>query len=322
MTNADEPVTMSSEPAQRLQRAKLSLEGLSVGDAFGQWFFSPMSPMFFAQRELPPKPWPYTDDTAMAISIVEILHEYGQVDRDALARRFAERFDADPGRGYGSMAIEILRAIGNGRHWSQAAREAFYGAGSMGNGGAMRAGPIGAWFADDLQTAAEQARLSAEVTHAHPEGQAGAIAVAVAAAEAARMTGRSEPAAGEELLRSVVDLTPQGPTRDGLYAALHLGLSASPQAAASRLGNGSRVVSGDTVPFTLWAAAKHLTGYEEALWSTVSARGDMDTNCAIVGSIVVMANGLEGIPEVWRRSREALDLCCETGEWARQITEP
>ncbi len=46
------------------------------------------------------------------------------------------------------------------------------------------------------------------------------------------------------------------------------------------------------------------------MWATVSARGDMDTTCVIVGSIVVMATGLDGIPEVWRRSREPLDLSC------------
>ncbi len=47
----------------------------------------------------------------------------------------------------------------------------FSGLGSFGNGAAMRAAPLGAWFAGDVETVIQQAILSAEVTHAHPEGQ-------------------------------------------------------------------------------------------------------------------------------------------------------
>jgi ADP-ribosylglycohydrolase len=296
--------------AERMARARLSLEGLSVGDAFGEWFFAPQALTFLREREMPPKPWPYTDDTAMAMSIVEVLRRHGRIEQDELARRFADRFACEPNRGYGGMACQILRAIARGAHWSDVSRRAFAGEGSMGNGGAMRAGPIGAWFADDLGVAAEQAALSAEVTHAHPEGQAGAIAVAVAAAQACRLSQSGAICAGGDLIRTAIEYTPDGPTRDGLLQALRVGFE-TPAAEAGRiLGNGSRVVSGDTAPFAIWSAAKHLASYEEALWATVSAWGDMDTTCAIVGSIVVMATGLDGIPEVWRRSRESLDLSC------------
>ena len=40
----------------------------------------------------------------------------------------------------------------------------------------MRVAPLGAYFAEDVERAASEAHLSAQVTHAHPEGQAGAIA--------------------------------------------------------------------------------------------------------------------------------------------------
>ena len=64
----------------------------------------------------------------------------------------------------------------------------FEGQGSFGNGAAMRVAPLGAYFADDLERVVEQARRSAEVTHAHPEGVAGAIGIAVAAAWAWRLS--------------------------------------------------------------------------------------------------------------------------------------
>ena len=178
---------MSSALARpdRAARVRRCLDGLSVGDAFGQCFFSPheiATPRRVAANDGPPPPWHYTGDTEMAVVVVAELERRGEMDRDALATAFARRYAADPRRGYGGTAHSILRAIGAGDPWPRVAAAAFDGMGSMGNGGAMRSAPIGAWFADDLPALVEQARRSAEVTHARPEGQAGAVAVAVAAA--------------------------------------------------------------------------------------------------------------------------------------------
>jgi ADP-ribosylglycohydrolase len=64
-----------------LGRARLSLDGLSVGDAFGERFFGPSGEVLkrISRRELPDAPWTYTDDTEMALSIVEILEERGSI---------------------------------------------------------------------------------------------------------------------------------------------------------------------------------------------------------------------------------------------------
>ena len=50
---------------------------------------------------------------------------------------------------------------------------------SWGNGSAMRVSSV-AWLYDDLDTVRRMARLSAEVTHNHPEGIKGAEATASA----------------------------------------------------------------------------------------------------------------------------------------------
>ena len=76
--------------------------------------------------------------------------------------------------------------------------------------------------------------------------------------------------------------------------------------AVTALGNGIRVSAQDTVPFALWCAAEHLDDYERAQWLTVSGLGDRDTTCAIVGGIVVMRTGVEGIPHEWLATREPL----------------
>jgi len=294
----------TTAPDLPLRRARASLDGLSVGDAFGEQFFRSIDAAraLIATRTLPDPPWPHTDDTAMALSVFAVLDECGGIDQERLATLFFERYYHDPARGYGRGAHEILQSIGAGVHWRRAARSAFDGTGSMGNGAAMRAAPIGAYFGDDLMQAVEHARRSAEITHAHAEAQAGAIAVAVAAAGVA--AGVREP---RVLFESVLTWTPASATRDVIDTASRLPGDTPVDQAVATLGNGARVLSQDTVPFSLWCAAWHVGRYEAALWRTVAGLGDRDTTCAIVGGIVA-ADPTVALPPDWLAAREPLDV--------------
>jgi ADP-ribosylglycohydrolase len=244
----------------------------------------------------------------MAISIVEELGCSGEVDQDGLAKRFAARHAAEPHRGYGGMAHRILMAIDSGASWSDVSPKAFDGQGSMGNGGAMRVGPVGAYFADDYDAVVENARRSAEVTHAHPDGQAGAIAIAVAAAFVSRAGANAGPEMAEEMFATVLERTPDGLTRTGIVRAAELSLDFDVSTVIHAVGNGSQIVSYDTVPFTLWCAARHMGSYEDALWTTVLGLGDVDTTAAIVGGIVINGRSEGAIPQEWIESREALPI--------------
>jgi ADP-ribosylglycohydrolase len=298
----------TADHTARRERALLSLDGLSVGDAFGERFFLPPSTAsaMVEQRATPGGPWSYTDDTEMALSIVQVLNEYGRIDQDALARLFATRYRDNPYRGYGGTAHDILQALYQGEPWHRISAQVFGGTGSMGNGGAMRVAPLGAWFADDLGRVVTEAKASAQVTHFHPEGQAGAIAIAVAAAFAYRWRETRPPAS--QLFEAVLEHTPPGATRRGLEKARALPLDVAPGLAARELGSGQRVISEDTVPYCVWCTARHLDNYEEALWTTVSGYGDRDTTCAIVGGIVALSAGRESIPPAWLAAREVLKL--------------
>lgn len=110
------------------------------------------------------------------------------------------------------------------------------------------------------------------------------------------------------MFAEVLAHTPEGATRRGIVRASEMSPTRPVQAAAHDLGNGRRITAEDTVPFCLWCAARHLDSYEDALWATVSALGDIDTNCAIVGGIVACATGVEAIPAAWRSAREPLEL--------------
>lgn len=282
-----------------LSNAIKSLDGLSVGDAFGELFFR-RSPFEITFADLPQTFWEWTDDTHMALSIVEVLKENGRIDQDELAKLFARRYKQDPQRGYAGGAHRLLGKVAKGGSWRDISPTLF-GTGSFGNGSAMRVAPIGAFFYSDLDRVKKEAELSAEVTHYHSEGRAGAIAVAVAAAIAA---SRPFPT-GNDFLQAVLPHIPEGMVKSGVELAIQIPSDAIIDA-MKQLGSGEKVSAQDTVPFCLWSAAHHLGNFESAMWSTAKGLGDVDTTCAIVGGIVALS--VPEIPQAWIARREPLGL--------------
>jgi ADP-ribosylglycohydrolase len=299
---------MTSLHDERLARARLSLEGLSVGDGFGGFYegAKPESLLHrFQGRKLPPPPWHFTDDTNMALSIFSILRQDGVINQDKLAKNFAHHFERT--RGYGLGTRGVLSRIRKGESWQEAASARREGGGSFGNGGAMRVAPLGAYFADNMNLLVEQARLSAEITHAHPEGVAGAIAVAVAAAVAWQVHDTPVKPTRETFINQILPYVPDSVVKQGIERAKMIG-SDTPiwPDVVGNLGNGSGISAQETVPFVLWCAAEKLDHYEEAIWLTASGGGDVDTTCAMVGGIVALYTGLDGIPGEWIQGREPL----------------
>lgn len=235
----------------------------------------------------------------MACSVYLTLITRQVIDQDALAASFAIRHDFD--RGYGPATNRLLRLVRAGGDWRSLAAGLFDGCGSWGNGAAMRVAPLGAFFAGNPAEGARQAALSARVTHTHPEAIAGAVAVAVAAAHAA-----SGPLPPGPFIDRVLEHVPAGKVRDGIAEARRMLTVTDPETAAYFLGNGRQVAAHDTVPFTIWAAARHLTDYQQAIWATAAAGGDVDTTCAIVGGITAAGLDPGRLPRSWLRATEPL----------------
>ncbi|MFF2629309.1 ADP-ribosylglycohydrolase family protein [Kitasatospora griseola] len=303
----------TTNPITARQAARDALEGVALGDAFGErWFKLFRSPaeaieQIKARRTPEESPWHWTDDTAMALAVHRALIDQDGINRTQLAAMFGATFLADPARGYGYGMTRLLPVLAeHPERWTTEARELFEGQGSLGNGAAMRVAPLGAWFAEDLDEVVEQAEYSAEVTHAHPEGIAGAVAVALAAAYAARGRVLGEGPAGSELLHEVAARTPDGPIREGVAGAAALPAGTEPWRAADLLGNGQRIRASDTVPFALWSAAHHLDDLPDALWTTAEGLGDVDTTCAITAGVVAARTGLTAVPPTWLHRREPL----------------
>ncbi len=115
--------------------------------------------------ELVPKGSRFTDDTVMTLAVAEWLmtdSEHLPETLVACMQRLGRKY---PYAGYGGMF----------RQWLISDNPQPYG--SFGNGSAMRVSPVGL-YANSLEEALELARITASVSHNHPEGIKGAQAIA------------------------------------------------------------------------------------------------------------------------------------------------
>ena len=255
---------------KRLTRAgdRSGVYGAILGDIVG-------SPYEFDCNNCKSKVFPlfcersaFTDDTVMTLAVAQALLETrGQCDaaiRAAQVRRMQELGRAWPGRGYGARFGQWL--------YEAEPRPYF----SCGNGSAMRVSAA-AWLAEDLAGALRLARLTAEVTHNHPEGIRGAQAAAAAIFLARTSCGKTEirdrlgRAFGCDLCRSCDEIRPS-------YRHVETCRETVPQAICAFLESAD---------------------FEDALRTAVSLGGDSDTLCAITGAI---AGAFYGVPEPLQRA--------------------
>jgi diguanylate cyclase (GGDEF)-like protein len=281
-----------------IENAVLSLSGLSVGDAFGQSLHFPDADNLISRNELPPSPWSWTDDTHMALSVVEEMRQRNWIDQDYLARRMAWRYSTDPGRGYGDTTRKVLQQIAQGEYFRTISK-AIHNGGSYGSSGVSRAVPVGAFYSGMPAKAAREAPLATAITHIHPESLAGAQAVAVAASIAAIPVHST----GAKFLHEIIEYVTESRVRQTIKQ-----ITAIPaddlKSCLKYLCCDNFSTSQTVVPFALWCAAHHLDDFKAALWATASGMGHSDTTCAIVGGIVALS--CEMVPSDWIAFREPL----------------
>lgn len=291
---------------QRIALAAKSLKGTSIGDAFGESFFGETDKIqhHIQKRTIPETSWEFTDDTVMAIAVYKQLEMNNEINQDQLAKAFAKNHKLDVNRGYGATARRILREIGEGGNWKEIAQSVFEGMGSMGNGASMRVSPIGAFYFDDLKRVKELAIRSAEITHSNLEGITGAVAVALGTAIATQLKIDNKEISPNEFISRIAEELPDTDTTSKIKKSISIPYSYNIETVKSILGNGSKIMVQDTVPFSIWCSAHNLTNFEEAIWKAVSILGDRDTICAIVGGITVMSSDENLVPRKWMKSVE------------------
>ncbi|CAG9859282.1 unnamed protein product [Phyllotreta striolata] len=124
----------------------------------------------------------YTDDTAMMKSVAKFLTDKPEPDYKFLSRLFVNEFFKEPRRGYGQNVIDVFHKLRNTKYENvfKPASEQFMGAGSYGNGGAMRVAPIALYFHDNYKMMLEVASNATKLTHTNVLGVNGALLQAVA----------------------------------------------------------------------------------------------------------------------------------------------
>jgi ADP-ribosylglycohydrolase len=188
--------------------------------------------------------------------------------------------------------------------------------GSCGNGSVMRIAPLGAYFyLSPIEDVVKQATLSAEPTHCHPEGIAGAIAI-TSLAKCISLAG--DVYESQNILNTnyitetdtktiydyILEFIPNSQVKDGILRAKELPLDTPLMKLIEILGNGIHVTCQDTVPLCVFLTIRALSlyplneMYEKVLIDTCKCFGDVDTNCAIVGGMIGIVSSP---PEKWVR---------------------
>ena len=204
----------------------------------------------------------FTDDTVMTVAVAEAFMDAPE-DENVIRQRLIQSMQKwghrYPGAGYGIRFSS----------WLESSDPQPYN--SWGNGSAMRVAAV-AWLYNDLDTVRRMARISADVTHNHPEGIKGAEATA-----AAIFLGRTGHSKAE--IKACIETEfhyDLSRTCDEIRPAYHHVESCQ-----------------ETVPEAITAFLEG-TSFEDVIRCAVSLGGDCDTLTCIAGS---MAEGFYGVPE-------------------------
>ena len=240
--------------------------GAILGDIIGSPYEFDMGdkakdfPLFSKRSE-------FTDDSVMTIAVAEAFLDVLEVNakpsddviKELLVCKMKKYGKLYPNAGYGVRFSWWLRTD---------TPEPYN---SFGNGSAMRVSSV-AWLFNSIETVRHAARLSAEVTHNHPEGIKGAEATASAIYLA--RTGYSKDEI-RQYIENEFDYV-LNRTCDEIRPDYHHVESCM-----------------ETVPEAITAFLEG-ESFEDVIRTAVSLGGDCDTLTAIAGSI---AEGFYGVPE-------------------------
>ena len=201
----------------------------------------------------------FTDDTICTIAVADAI--LNDADYQTSMRRWCRKYPHPKGE-YGSYFL----------NWVM--RPDPYPYNSYGNGSAMRVAPV-AWLFDTEEQVRIEARKSAEITHNHPEGIKGAVAIAVAIY---RMRTAVDKCA--EIFETVAKEFYGDDAFDNLPPKGFFDVTCQ-----------------GCVPLSLYIASK-ASDFEDAVRLAVAYGGDSDTVGAIVGSL---AEARYSVPDDMKR---------------------
>lgn len=218
--------------------------GAIAGDVIGSYYeHYPTKRLDF---DLFPEQATFTDDTVLTLAVAQwLLNE--RTELASIFHRFVQKY---PDAGYGTSFLS----------WANCTRTEPYE--SWANGSAMRVSPV-AYAASSLDETLALAKLSAEVTHNHPDGIRGAQSVAAAVYLARTGASKAEIQA---------------------YIEEHFLYDCSTPLAQIRPRYLFDVSCTGSVPQAIRSFLES-TSFESAIRNAISLGGDADTMACIAGAI-------------------------------------
>ncbi len=256
----------------------------------------------------------YTDDSQLARELLLSLVACRGFDPADYAGRIATLFIEGRVVWGGSVVEEAARRIATGVPWQQAGTPAPHAS----NGSAMRAAPIGLFFAHDVEALRAAAARQSLITHQDARAAAGAIAIAGATALALTEDRIDPGAVSEQLARWTRDDDP--PLAEAL-CEMPGWLRLAPEEVFLRVAQvgecparyegweGITPFVTHSVLWSVYAFLSHPEDYREAVFLALAAGGDVDTTAAMTGALVGARVGLDAIPQAMAR------LVHDRGTW-------
>ncbi len=259
---------------------------------------------WFRGEQPSPQEWSgqYTDDSQLARDLLTSLVQNGGWVPEDYAEKIRSIFCSGKVVGRGIACDTAAKNLNEGVNW----KESGVAPPSAGNGTAMRAAPVGLFYAHRPDEMVRVAHEQGWITHHDSRCSAGSVAIAGAVSLV--VTDKFK-----DSYDFVSRLADWMKTYDTDFASLLMKLpqwiSLDPDQAvqvisAAGITDGIKTgwpgISPFVIPSVLWslyAFLKHPTNYEEAISTAIAVGGDVDTTAAMTGAISGAHLGIKSLPD-------------------------
>lgn len=256
----------------------------------------------------------FTDDTQMALAIMEALIDVGDKSlpliMDKIAANFIlwERDKTTYLRAPGNTCLSGVKLLQQGLHWSESGQN-----NSKGCGTAMRTPPIGLAYLNNIRKLFAVAKYSSEMTHGNSAAAAGGIAVAYGVSLAVRQTPVNKwPELMADIIKPVCQQTSH------YIRSVPESLALEEWRAVEKLGKGW--TADEAVGVALHAFLRGKNNFTKVMDLAVNHDGDSDSTGCIAGAWYGAFHGVSKLPPDLVRDVEDSDLLMQKADKLFQRT--
>ena len=258
----------------------------------------------------------WTDDAQFTFALARAMTQAAATSE--IPRYVAEAYAAlrPEARRWGPTTRRAVERLGRGVPWHEAGRPEAGEVVQPTDGAAMRAAPLGAWWA--AAQASKEAAFDTlhpvfEITHTHPASVVAGFGQAFAIRRVLLL--RPDEVDRDAFWRALVEMT------EWVEGRLDVWLDVRDRSVSDRLRlleshlddfpldlqdlcDGTGVLAHEAWPFAAAMFARGPDLVEATLLSTINAGGDADTTGAMVGALLGALHGWSAFPEAWREGLE------------------